>query len=131
LNAAGGQESPSEVDRRGQAGEGEVETRCVGYPQGMAFEEVGRVGPYPGHEGQGLAIGSEQNVLAVVQGLPARPPAGLEERDAGPCSHQVDGGGESRPAGADDGDLHANIQVFQAIQSLRTGVRAMRWWSTR
>ena len=33
-------------------------------------------------------------------------------------------------AALDDGDLHAKAQVFQAIQSLRTGVSAMRWWST-
>ena len=44
------------------------------------------------------------------------------------------GGGAAGPAGADDGDAqgrrHAETQVFHAIQSLRSGVSAMRWCST-
>ena len=56
--------------------------------------------------------------------------SGFVEGGGYPGCGQVDGGGKARPAAADDRNFHAKAQVFQAIQSLRTGVNAMRWCST-
>ena len=97
------------------------------------------VGADLAHQGQRLAIGAEQDVLAVVQraavdvdaaGAAAEGAAGFEQGGVDAGCRQFDGGGDARPAAADDGDLHAKAQVFQAIQSLRTGVSAMRWCRT-
>jgi hypothetical protein len=78
-------------------------------------------------------------MLAVVQTLSvrldaARPAAelsgGLEDGHLCACSGQLDGGGETCPAAADDRRSHPRTQVRQAIHSLRIGVSEVRWVRT-
>ncbi|CAM5210939.1 hypothetical protein CDEN61S_02332 [Castellaniella denitrificans] len=105
------------------------------------------------HQRQGGGVGAQQDVLAVVDpqakaGMvdPPRPAArrggGLVDPDRAARPAQARGGGQARPAGADDGDgVHfakrrtsprpPPTQVFQASQNLRIGVSAMRRSSTR
>ena len=100
------------------------------------------------NQGERIAIRAQQQMLAVVEGCAveyhAAGPAtqrlrGLEHGDGNAGGGQGHGGREACPTAADYGDIalgcpcghQARTQVFQAIQSLRTGVNAMRWCSTR
>jgi hypothetical protein len=74
-----------------------------------------RIGADFAHQRQRFAIGTEQDVLAVVQRASvdfhrARPAArhasGFNQGDGGAASGQFNRSGQSRPAGADDGDAH-------------------------
>ena len=103
--------------------------------QRASFEQSLGIGADLAHQGQRVAVGAEQDVLAVVQrpavdGNGARPSAedttGFVQGGIDTGRRQLDSGGDARPAAADDGDFHAKAQVFQAIQILRTGVSAMR-----
>ena len=107
--------------------------------QRVPFQQLLGIGANPTHQAQRLAIGAEQDVLAVVQpapveldctGAPAQRAPGFVKGGGDTGRRQFDGSRDARPAAADDGDLHAKAQVFQAIQSLRTGVSAMRWCRT-
>jgi len=125
------------MKRSGQGGRLEREpSRIVdlqGKPPQVRYRSAHRL-----HEGERLAIGAQQQVLAVVErraavldapspstGRPVR----IEERDARAAAHELDGGGDPGPAGADDAHVpgvHVEIQVFHAIHSFRIGVRETR-----
>ena len=77
-----------------------------------------------------LAIVQCATVDADGTGAPAQGAPGFEQGGVDTGRRQFDGSRDARPAAADDGDLHAKAQVFQAIQILRTGVSAMRWCRT-
>ena len=94
------------------------------------------------HQGQRVPVSADQNMLSVVQRQAlvcdaARPPAGLrggfQQAYLPARVHRVNRGRQSGPATADDGDLvqkRPSACIFQAIQSLRTGVSDTRWFST-
>ena len=58
--------------------------------------------------------------------------AGLEHRDAHAAPGERDAGRHAGVTSADDGNLSGYVvtHVFQAIQSLRSGVSEVRWVST-
>lgn len=77
-------------------------------------EEFIRIGADLTHERQRIAVGAEQDVLAVVElvavYLDAPSPAtenaaGFEQRRFSAGSSQLDGGCNARPAATDDGDF--------------------------
>ena len=91
------------------------------------------------------AIGADQQMLAVVERDAGERDATrasaersrlLDELDPHAGLRELDGGRASRPAAADDGDMAASASVtrrrdvFHAIQSLRSGVSAIRRSST-
>ena len=105
----------------------------------LAQQQLVRVGAYRAHQAQGFAVSADQDMLAVVEcdafdldraRAAAQMPRRFEYGDRDLRLRQRDGRGHAGPAGADDGDAHAVIQVFHAIHSLRTGVNAVRWVST-
>ena len=80
-------------------------------------------------------------MLAVVEsatfpvqpaGAATQPRGGFENGGGNAGAGEFDGGGEAGTAAADNGDpgLQLETQVFQASQSLRSGVSEMRWLST-
>ena len=124
---------------RGQARRAQAELARVFDRERLAQQQLLRVGAHRAHQAQGLAVSADQYVLAVVEfdaldfhraRAAAQMPRRFEYGDRGPCLRERDRRGHAGPAGADDGDVHAVIQVFHAIHSLRTGVNAVRWLST-
>ena len=111
---AGGEQAPGEVERRRPGGQGHAKAAAVVDSEWAAVEQGVGVGANAAHQGQGVAIGAEQDVLAVVQ-RPAvdadatRPPAkhaaGFDQGDVGAGGRGLDGGGNARPAATDDGDF--------------------------
>ena len=112
--------------------------------QWQAPQQRARVGADLAHQRQRGLVGADQDVLAVVQRLPAHmhragPAAGLgchlEHLDRVSGLARVDRRRDAGPAGADDGHAQG-IQrprqwVRHAIHSLRSGVSEVRWCSTR
>ncbi len=93
-------------------------------------------------------VGPDQQVLAVVQRVrlcaqvkhetaraTAQFTAGFQQEHVMAVAHAGGGRRAAGPSRTDDGDAqpgrHADTQVFQAIQSLRSGVSAIRWCRTR
>jgi len=107
----------------------------------QAQKKLVRVGADLAHQPQRLAIRADQDVLAVVEvdsvdGDAPRPTPqaarGFENRYAKAALREGDRSSESGPAAADNRDAtQAVTQVRHAIQSLRIGVSAVRWSSTR
>ena len=100
------------------------------------------IGADPGHQSQGFPIGADQDVLAVVHrhavqvhaaGAAAERARCFEYGDRDAAGGQLHGGRHARIAGADDGDGRRQpaSHVRSAIPILRSGVRMMRWSSTR
>ena len=89
---------------------------------------------------QRAAVGADDEVLAIVEhdagqrdasGATAEDTRLLDQRDADAVLGELHGGGAARPAAADDSDMleragHGRRAVFHAIQSLRSGVSAIR-----
>ena len=144
--------------QQGIPGRGKVrqlQAVAAGKAQHQRQAQQGRVNihAHQAHQAQRGGVGTNQDVLAVVQdqggsvgagdGERARPPAhgacGLEYR--GLVARLCGGNGRSQagPTSADDGNVHAccgvnymrpRACIFQASQNLRSGVRLMRWCST-
>ena len=131
------------IPRRREVGQAQPGAVGEGEGQRLAVEHVFRPHPHLAHEAQAFGVGADQDVLAVVQrqsvgvqrtGTAAHAARGLE--DGGPHARcgQFNGGRQTGPAGADDGDTHAQKRpsacIFHASQNLRSGVRLVRWFST-
>ena len=113
-DAVGGQQAPGDIERGGHARQGEAKARIVDDLQWPAVEEFVGIGTDPAHQRQCVAVGPEQDVLAVVElaaiDLDAPSPAaeyaaGFEEGDLGAACRQLDRGGKASPAATDDGDF--------------------------
>ena len=122
----------------GSGGARKPEARDVAQLERQPREQALGVGADEPHQPQRLGVGADQDVLAVVEvdavdrhapRAAAQAARGFEDRDRVPALRQRHGGGEARPAGADD--RYAATHVRQAIQSLRIGVSATRCASTR
>ena len=91
----------------------QAEALCIDEPKRQAKEGIGLGHTNLSQQAQGLAVGTNADVLAVVEsGLRrcdiARPPAGdrrhLEQRDLGVVCRALQGAGETGPTRADDRD---------------------------
>ena len=109
--------------------------------QRQAFEQAFRIGTNHAHQSQGLPVGADQDVLAVIERVlldvdaacpAAELPGGLEYADRCTGSAQFNCCRQPGPATADDGDFvfQPLIHVRQAIHSLRSGVSEVRWVNT-
>ncbi len=147
-----------QVERVGESRRAQVKAVGKAQLEGHAKQKLVRVGADPPHHPQRLAIGADQDVLAVVEvhavyahapGAAAQAARGLENGYGDAALGERDGCGEARPAGADDsyaiqsrpltlalsprGEgklLSGDPGPRHAIQSLRTGVSAVRCLST-
>ncbi len=113
------------MQRRGQARRGKSHAATVGgvaHLQRQAQHGAGRIDADLAHHLQGLAVGTEQDVLAVVQRdlIDVDPPRAAAELPA--CFkqgylvtslRQLDGGSATGPAGADHGYLSRFCCHFQ------------------
>ena len=106
---------------RGQPWGAQVETIGIAQFQWNAGQRNLWINTDRAHQGEGLAIGADQDVLAVVEWLAVefdapRPAAeiarGLEHRDAHATSGQRGRGRQPGPAGADDGNVSRRIRRF-------------------
>ena len=109
------QQPPGDIERRGQAGQGEAKAGVVDDLQRPAVEEFIGIGADPAHQRQRVAIGAEQDVLAVVElaaidldalSPPTEHTAGFEQRRFSTSRSQFDSGGNARPAATNDGYAH-------------------------
>ena len=101
---------------RGQARRDEIHaagTARIPHLQGQAQQGCLRIDADALHQRQGLAVGAQQDVLAVVEHLAverdaaraaAQGTAGFEQRHGAPAPRQLHGGRTASPARADDGD---------------------------
>ena len=125
----------------------ELQAGTVGitHPQRHADKGVARVDRQAAHQRECLEIGTDQDVLAVVECEAravhiARPTAGLrghlEQCHRMTAPRGFDRSGEACPARADDCDplsarhYRPRQLVRIAIHNLRKGVNEVRWWST-
>ena len=130
-----------------QVGQFQAAAVGVGQGQGEAQHGAGHVHAHRAHQTQGFGVGTNQDVLPVVQheGLARcihgvqcpRPPtqgaSGFHHRDVVACLRQRHGCRHAGPAGPHHRDAHhmrPRAWTFHASQNLRKGVRRMRWCST-
>ena len=137
--SGGAQQGFSKMQGSGKTRHAQAELARIFDGERQAREQPVRVGADCAHQAQGFAVGPDQNVLAVVEchaldfdraRAAARVPRRLEYHDRDLCLREYHSGSHAGPAGADDSDVHVVIQIFHAIHSLRTGVKAVRWLST-
>ena len=95
------------------------------------------------HQGQGLGVGTDQDVLTVVHtrppgqingsGASAECACHLKDADLVSCLNRIYRSSQARPACADNSDFHQRPRqlVRIAIHNLRSGVSEVRWCSTR
>jgi len=135
--AAGREQRDEQVGGVGEHGRAKMEPAGEAQLERHAKQQRVRVGADLAHERQGLAVGADQDVLAVVQrsSIDRDPPRATAQRtrrfqhgDRNAAPGERRGGGQARPAGADD--RYALAHVLHAIHSLRTGVSAVRRVST-
>jgi hypothetical protein len=88
--------------------------------QWCALQQRFRLSADPSHQALRFGIGTDDQVLAVVEAMPvhldtARAPpqlaGGLEYSDRGFCSDQLGGTGEPSPASADNGNAPKTIHA--------------------
>ena len=127
------------MQRRGKAWRAQAELAGIFDGKRLAQQVLVRIGAARAHQAQGFAVSADHDVLAIVEcyaldfdraRAAAQMPRRFKYGDRNPCQRQHHRRGHAGPAGANDGDVHAVIQVFHAIHSLRTGVNAVRWVST-
>lgn len=91
------------------------------------------------HQSEQRRVGADQDVLAVVEIAaagahapcpPARHGTRFEDGGCDAMLRERDCRRHPGVAGADDGYTPARTHVFQASQSLRSGVSEVRWLST-
>ena len=135
--AARGEQPAEQPERGGQPELAQGEAAGVAQLERHAQQRVARHADAP-HEAEQLAVGADQDMLAVVQRFalrhdPARAPAGdgpgLVHRDRHALRGERHRAGHAGVSGADD--RYAASHVFQAIHSLRSGVSEVRRSSTR
>ena len=141
IQALRAEEREKQVERVGEARRAQV--KAVGIAQLERHPQEKPVGVRAdlAHQPQRLAVRADEDMLAVVEvdavyahaaRAAAQAARGFEDRYADAALGEGDRGSESGPAGADDrGAAQAVTQVRHAIQSLRIGVSAVRWSSTR
>ena len=130
-----------QIEWVGEPRRAQVKAVDIAQLERQAQKKLVRVGADLAHQAQRLAIRADQDVLAVVEvdsveGHAPRPApkaaGGFEDGYADALLREGDRSSESGPAGPDNRDAtQAVTQVRHAIQSLRIGVSAVRWSSTR
>ena len=148
--AARGQDRGHGVQRRRPARGpgGRLQAAAVGVGQGQrsAEQDLFRLDAQALHQAQRIAVGTDQDVLAVVQpqwyavgprggqgaGAAAGRASGFEQGDVCAEVHRLHGGGQACPAGTNNRQLHNRPKActFHASQNLRSGVRLTRCVST-
>ncbi len=141
IRAPRAQQRGEQIERVGEPRRAQVKAVGVAQLEGEAKQELVRIGADLAHQPQRLAVRADQDVLAVVEidaiyahaaRAAAQAARSFEDRGADAALREGDRSSESGPAGADDrGAAQAVTQVRHAIQSLRIGVSAVRWSSTR
>src|SRR5712691_8900333 len=111
IQSLSAEERREQIERVGESRRAQVKAIGKAQLEGHAKQKLVRVGADPPHYPQRLAIGADQDVLAVVEvhavyahapGAAAQAARGLENGYGDAALGERDGCGEARPAGADD-----------------------------
>ena len=136
-NSLGSGERSREVKRRRKRGRAKVEPLRVAQFERQAQQERVRIGTHFPHQPEQCRVGANEDVLAVVERAAcgghapraaARHRTALEHRDANPALRKRHRRGKARISASYDCYVRSQVEI--AIQSLRMGVREVRWVST-